>query len=163
MTDTDKQQEQAQEPEQPPAEKPVDWEAKYRDAMEHSRGWERKAKANKGAAEELEKLKASQMSDLERAQKEADDARAKLAELEAQLERAEAVSRVAASTGVPRELLECDLSTEDGMAEFAKLYAANQARPSAPAVESPGSFARDTGAASGPEADFSSFMKANFR
>ena len=42
---------------------PIDWEAKYKEALGHSRDWEKKAKANKAAADELEKLKESQMSE----------------------------------------------------------------------------------------------------
>lgn len=40
-----------------------DYKALYEQAKSHSREWERKAKANKVAADELEKLKASQMTD----------------------------------------------------------------------------------------------------
>ena len=45
---------------------PIDWEAKYKEALGHSRDWEKKAKANKAAADELEKLKESQMSETEK-------------------------------------------------------------------------------------------------
>ena len=37
----------------------------------HSREWERKAKENQGAADELEKLKAENLSELEKAQQRA--------------------------------------------------------------------------------------------
>lgn len=152
----------ADQPEQ--AEQPAtDWEAKYRAAVEHSREWERKAKANKGAADELEKLKASQMSDLERAQKEAEDAKARLAELEAERERAEAVARVAESTGVPSDLLSADLSSEEGMAAFARALADWAKRPSAPVIERPGAFDAGATASAGPQADFSRFMQQNFK
>lgn len=141
MADEENKAEQPAQAEQPVA---TDWEAKYRAAIEHSREWERKAKANKGAAEELERLKASQMSDLERAQKEAEDAKARLAKLEAERERAEAVSRVSEATGVPGELLSADLSTEEGMTAFARALAGYAKRPSAAAIERPGAF--DAGA-----------------
>ena len=90
----DETAEQAESPKAEAAEQPTDWEAKYRAAIEHSREWERKAKANKGAAEELEKLKTSQMTDLERAQREVKEAKAKLAELEAQREWADLAARL---------------------------------------------------------------------
>lgn len=90
----DETAEQAESPKAEAAEQPTDWEAEYRAAIEHSREWERKAKANKGAAEELEKLKTSQMTDLERAQREAKEAKAKLAELEAQREWADLAARL---------------------------------------------------------------------
>lgn len=35
----------------------TDWEAKYKEALGHSRDWEKKAKANKAAADELQQLK----------------------------------------------------------------------------------------------------------
>ena len=152
--------------EQPGAQEqpaPIDWEARYRAAVEHSREWERKAKANKGAADELEKLKASQMSELERAQKEAEDAKAKLAKLEAERERAEAVSRVSEATGVPAALLSADLSTEEGMAAFAGSLAEWARRPSAPAIERPGAFDAGATASAGPQADFSRFMQDTFK
>ncbi|MFE0036829.1 hypothetical protein [Streptomyces sp. NPDC059015] len=45
----------------------TDWEAKYREALGHSREWEKRAKANSGAADELEKLKAANMTEQEKA------------------------------------------------------------------------------------------------
>lgn len=45
----------------------TDWEAKYRETLAHSREWEKRAKANTGAVEELEKLKAANMSEQEKA------------------------------------------------------------------------------------------------
>ncbi|OXN01223.1 hypothetical protein [Bifidobacterium vansinderenii] len=45
----------------------VDWKAQYEETLAHSREWEKRAKANKSAADELERLKQSQMSDAEKA------------------------------------------------------------------------------------------------
>jgi hypothetical protein len=45
----------------------TDWEAKYKEVLGHSRDWEKRAKDNKTAADELATLKASQMSDQEKA------------------------------------------------------------------------------------------------
>lgn len=45
----------------------TDWEAKYRETLAHSREWEKRAKANNGAADELEKLKAASMTEQEKA------------------------------------------------------------------------------------------------
>lgn len=58
--------EDAPEPEAPKAEE-TDWEAKYREAIGHSREWEKRAKDNKGAAEKLQKLEAASMSETEKA------------------------------------------------------------------------------------------------
>lgn len=64
----------------------ADWEAKYREAIGHSREWEKRAKANSDAADELEKLKASQMSDQEKAVAAAEKAGRTAAATEAQAE-----------------------------------------------------------------------------
>lgn len=45
----------------------TDWEAKYREAIGHSREWEKRAKANSGAADELEKLRQQSMTEQEKA------------------------------------------------------------------------------------------------
>ena len=84
----------------PPAEpngngEEIDWEAKYKEALGHSRDWEKKAKANKAAADELEKLKESQMSETEKAAK-------RTRELDAQVEWK---TQVSAATGIPAEAL----------------------------------------------------------
>lgn len=68
----------------PPAEpngngEEIDWEAKYKEALGHSRDWEKKAKANKAAADELEKLKESQMSETEKAAKRTQELEAQVA------------------------------------------------------------------------------------
>lgn len=56
----------------PPADPPTgdggtDWEAKYKEAVGHSREWEKRAKDNSKAADELAKVKAAAMSDQEKA------------------------------------------------------------------------------------------------
>lgn len=83
----------------------TDWEAKYRAAMAHSRDWEKKAKANQGAADELEKLKAENLSELEKAQKRAEAAEDEAARLKADRERADAMSQVADESNVPVEFV----------------------------------------------------------
>jgi len=59
----------------PPAETPnpaqgaggTDWEAKYKELQAESRKWESRAKENKGAADELEKLRKAAMTEQEKA------------------------------------------------------------------------------------------------
>lgn len=63
-----------------------DWEAKYREAVGHSREWEKRAKANSSAAEELEKLRAASMSEQEKAVAAAEKAGRTAASQEAQAE-----------------------------------------------------------------------------
>jgi hypothetical protein len=64
----------------------TDWEAKYREAIGHSREWEKRAKANSGATEELEKLKAANMTEQEKAVAAAEKAGRTAAAQEAQAE-----------------------------------------------------------------------------
>ncbi|WP_033496278.1 helicase [Bifidobacterium biavatii] len=83
----------------------VDWQAKYREAIAHSRDWEKKAKANKSAADELEQLKASQMSEAEKTAQHMQELEAKVAAYEAEKQQAEWKRDVAAKTGIPAEAL----------------------------------------------------------
>ena len=84
---------------------PTDWKAKYEAMREHSREWERKAKGNQEAADELEKLRAEQLTEQEKANKRAEKAEAELSELKAAAARAEAVAAVADAAGVPTEFV----------------------------------------------------------
>lgn len=121
----------AQEPEKQAAD--VDWRAKYEEMRAHSRDWEKKAKANQGAADELEKLKAEQMTEQERERARADAAEAEVTRLKAEQARAEAAQRISAEKGVPLELLMfCE--DEDAMAEFAKAYERDAHVRSAPSA-----------------------------
>ena len=83
----------------------VDYKAKYEQMRAHSREWEKKAKANAQAAEELEQLKASQMSDIERIQKQYEEEKARADRLQAASDRAQWVAEVSKETGVPADLL----------------------------------------------------------
>ena len=84
---------------------PIDWEAKYKEALGHSRDWEKKAKANKAAADELEKLKESQMSETEKAAKRTQELEAQVAAYKAKEQQAEWKAQVSAKTGIPAEAL----------------------------------------------------------
>lgn len=96
---------EAQEQQAERAEEATDWQAKYEAMRQHSREWERKAKENQGAADELEKLRESQQTEQERATRRAERAEAELSELKAKAERAEAVAAVAGKAGVPAEVV----------------------------------------------------------
>ena len=76
-------------------ETPTDWQAKYEAMRAHSREWEAKAKANKAAADELEQIKAAQMTEQEKLTARAEAAEAKLAELEARQAHDEAAKQIA--------------------------------------------------------------------
>lgn len=106
-------------------EKQVDWQAKYEEMRQHSREWEQRAKANKAAADELQQIKAAQMSNEEKLTARAEAAEAKLAELEAAQAHAEAAQTIAAETGVPVELLTY-CADADAMRGFASKYVDNK-------------------------------------
>jgi hypothetical protein len=115
-TETQEQTEQTQQ-----AEQATDWQAKYEAMRQHARDWEKQAKANKGAADELEKLKAEQMTEQEQAIARAVKAEAKLAKIEAEAQRAQDAQEVAAEKSVPLKLLEF-LPDRDAMERFAQAY-----------------------------------------
>ena len=97
---------QAQAPEQQASEVDnTDWRAKYEAMRAHSREWEKKAKENQGAADELEKLREAQATEQEKATRRAERAEAELNELKAKAERAETVASVADKANVPAEVV----------------------------------------------------------
>lgn len=115
------------EPEQPG----TDWEAKYKEMRQHSRDWERKAKANEAAAAELEQLKAASLSEQEKAERRAEKAEAELDELRAQMQRTADAQEIAASSGVPLALL-MHCSDRADMESFVREYEAEHHVPAAP-------------------------------
>ena len=100
---------------EPHGAEPTDWEAKFRELegsfeklKGESRKWEQRSKDNAAKAKELDELKAATQTDAEKlsgAIKRAEEAEAKVAELERKAERAEIVSEVAAAKGVDADLL----------------------------------------------------------
>ena len=103
----------------------TDWQAKYEEMRGHMREWQKRAQANQGAADELEKLKAAQMTEQEKVIAEKDAALAELAALKSEKERSDAAQRISAETGVPLELL-LYCSDEEAMTDFAKKYEKEQ-------------------------------------
>ena len=83
----------------------TDWEAKYKEALGHSRDWEKKAKANKAAADELQQLKEAQLSEAEKTAKHIKELEAKNAAYEAEKQQNEWKTQVSKETGVPIGLL----------------------------------------------------------
>lgn len=126
--------------EEPKADAPddTDWKARFEAERAHSREWEKRAKANSSAAAELEKLKASSMSELDRAKADAEAARKKLAEFESARERDGWKADAAKATGVPAELLWGD--DAEGVLAHAKAiaeYAKAAGKPRAATVSNP--------------------------
>lgn len=108
---------EAQAVEQPQGAE-TDWKAE-------ARKWERYAKENKAARDELDALKAAQMSEQEKLVKRAEDAEAKLAEAQAAIQHSKDVSEVAAESGVPASLLEF-CADRAAMEKFAEQFNGSQ-------------------------------------
>lgn len=111
---------------------------------DEARKWERYAKENKAARDELDALKAAQMTEQEKLVKRAEDAERKLAEANAAIQHAKDVAEVSAESGVPSELLGF-CSSREAMEDFAKQYASSMqtVHAAAPAPES--RIVRDSG------------------
>lgn len=143
----------------------TDWEAKYNEMKQHSREWERKAKANKEAADELAALKESQMSEQEKLQKQLDEATARANALQAEKDRRQWVDDAATETGVPAEILSLIAANDrdDLMSKAAGLKdrLAVKGQPTVPVVLGDGKRAdiKETGSA---KDDFAQFMKTAF-
>lgn len=83
----------------------IDYKAKYEEAVAHSREWEKRAKANKSAADELEQLKESQMTEQQKAEAKTLKLQKELDALKAEKQTNEWRAQVSKDTGVPASLL----------------------------------------------------------
>lgn len=113
-TNTTTEQNTEQVTEQPHGAE-VDWKAE-------ARKWEARAKANRDAAQELEAMKAAQMSEAEKLQKRAEEAEAKVQQYEQERQHATDTAEVAKETGVPASILDC-CTTREQMEHLAAEYA----------------------------------------
>lgn len=159
------EQNQAVEAEEPNGTEEIDYKAKYEETLKHSREWERKAKANKGAKDELDKLKEAQMTETERLQKQVADYKATADALMAEKERNSWIKQAAAESGVDADILALvkaeDLDDLKSKAAFMaeKINGkAEEPEPSVPVVLGDGKHAeaKPTGDA---KDDFAKFMK----
>mgnify|MGYP004642272129 FL=1 len=142
---------------------PTDWEAKYNELKKHSREWERKAKANKDAADELAALKESQMSETDRLKQQLTEMTAKADGLQAERDRAAWVADAARATGVPTDVLNLVGATDgDDMLEKARAIAAQlkqgEPRAAVPTVLGDSTHPDHMAAPKGAKADFIEFM-----
>lgn len=128
----------------------VDWEAECMKWKAHAREQEKRAKANKAAADELEQLKESEKSALEKAQDEAKRAQDALAALKKSTEADKLKAKVASDTGVPAEFIVGD--DEEQMREYAKKLAEHFKPATAPKVAGAGKVMREKGSADIDEA-----------
>ena len=89
----------------------TDWKAE-------ARKWEKRAKGNQSAAEELEKLKAAQMTELEKAQAAAATAKAEAEALKAEKAKSDAAVKLSEKHGIPVSML-MHCADSEAMEEFA--------------------------------------------
>lgn len=117
----------------------VDWEAKYRETLAHSREWEKRAKDNKAAADELQQLKESQMSEQQKAEAKTAKLQKELDQLKAEKQTNEWRTQVATESGLPSNLIVGD--SLESMQEHAKAiseYVASKTGRQLPKITNPG-------------------------
>lgn len=139
MTDTTKPTTEPTQTNQPtePTE-PVDWEAKYKDAIAHSREWEKRAKDNKTAADELAALKEAQLSETEKLTRRAEKAEKALADIKAREQTTAWRTTAAAKYNVPADMLTATSETDiDAQAKALADWKAELTKPAAPKVSKP--------------------------
>lgn len=146
--------EQPTNDEEQPQGAPVDWK-------EMSRKWEKLAKQNKGAADELAALKASQMTEQEKLEQRAKDAEKLVERYRADEQRREDAAQVATATGVPLSLL-LHCATREDMEQFATEYEQAAHVKSAPPAPSSRIVRGGEGKTSTRDL-FEEFMTQNFR
>lgn len=112
--------------EEPQGTDTTDWKAE-------ARKWEKYAKENKAAKDELDALKAAQMTEQEKLVKRAEEAEAALASANAQIQHSKDVQEVATASGVPSSLLEL-MPDREAMDAFVERYQAE--RPETPTIHS---------------------------
>ena len=108
---------------------------------EQARKWEKRATANQAAADELEQLKESQKSELQKAQEAEAAAKTELEKLKAEREAEKERAKVSAETGIPADLIVGD--TEDDMRDFAKKLAEHFKLDPAPKVPGAGKIPKE--------------------
>ena len=114
----DEVKDEKQTPEDTPTAEPHGTDGGETDWKAMSRKWEKQAKENKDAADELAALKESSKADLDKANQRVKDAEAKVAELEAERERNNWAAEASKQTGVPAAILRG--STLEEMVEHGK-------------------------------------------
>lgn len=117
---------------------PVDWEAKYHDAMKRSQDWEAQAKANGQAADKLKALEDAKLSETQKLTRRAETAEKALADLKNAQQRLDWRNTAAKTTGVPADLIRGATEEEiNAHAEALKTYLSTIGKPTAPNVPNP--------------------------
>lgn len=124
---------ETQEPTPEPEPKGTDWKAE-------ARKWEKLAKANKEKAEELDRMKEGEKSDLQKAQDAEAAAKKEAQALQEKLDRIEWVKNIAEKTGIPSEVIDLIAAdSEEDLAEKAEkikpqFATSEEPKPSVPVV-----------------------------
>lgn len=124
MADNENSEQQANQEGEKPEENTADyWKAKYEDMRGHMRDWQSKAESNKSVATEYAQYKETTQAEIDKATKRAEKAEAKLADYEADQQKAGWRSAAAEKYGVPAELLHGDTEeTINASAEALKAW-----------------------------------------
>lgn len=125
-----------------------DYKALYEAEKAHSRKWEKQAKANRTAADELAKAQEAGKT----AEEQIADLKKRLDEKEKAEKRAKLAAKVAEKKGIPADLIVGD--DEDSMNEFADRMLKHFQKKPAPKVEKPGRFDRSDGKSDSELRDF---------
>ncbi|KAA8832603.1 helicase [Bifidobacterium tissieri] len=146
-------EQQAQEPNGEAQKQPeIDWKAKYEETLAHSREWEKRAKANKTAADELQQLKESQMSEQQKAEARTARLQKELDQLKAEKQMNAWRSQVAEESKLPASLVFG--STLEEMQANAKAIGEYVAEKMRPAVHVPGEGKQPSQPPSGASGDW---------
>ena len=86
-------------------ESAVDFKAKYEETLAHSREWEKRAKQNKEAADELEQLKEAQKTAEQKQAERVQELERENAEFKAERQQRAWAKEVSKETGVPADVL----------------------------------------------------------
>lgn len=135
MSDATNTQAAGQQQEPHGTEQPVDFEAKYKEALAQSRKWEDRAKANKEKADKWDAYETEGMTEAEKATKRAAELQAELDSLKAEKQHATDASEVARETGAPVEYLQF-CSSRDAMEQLAQKWQAEHGEQATPAAAS---------------------------
>ncbi|MBW3093107.1 DUF4355 domain-containing protein [Bifidobacterium sp. 82T10] len=117
----------------------VDWKSKFETERAHSREWEKRAKDNKAAADELQQLKESQMSEQQKNEARTAKLQKELDALKAEKQSNEWRSQVAEESGLPANLIVGDsLEAMQAHAKAINEYASAKTGRQLPKVADPG-------------------------
>ena len=154
-TEGEEKDEQGASGAEPNGEQEPDYKALYEAEKAHSRKWEKQAKANKTAAEELAKAQEAGKT----AEEQIADLKKRLDAKEKAEQRAKLAAKVAEKKGVPADLIVGE--DEESMEAFADKMLSHFKKKPAAKVDKPGSFDRSGGTEDSEIAEFTRKLLGN--